>query len=632
MSVSSQLFFYFFITCLFDILIDLVEDFVGIDISIFERFFDVGTASLTGTATHAHHSGHTHTHALAVDDLLDDDAVDIDLIHELLGDLLLLEEPLLVHRKLRCRFDVQRLLFGGDRLELRFALLVRFLCFQFFVYFFRFFIIQFLVRFDHLFFFDFVRLDTHIEVEVEDHVHEPLRAFEVVFDDIEDFELVFDVLACERMVEIDAGTAGEDGFEIPLLAFDLDLCAGIPVVFGDLVRADSPYLVRIVFAERLRRWDCHTPAGTDLLSDDFLFDWFDDVTFSENDDARLERTLVRDAFLLCYLLISRIDQHSLSSLFVYRAGSVSDTNKIVFLESFLGLLTRFRFYFRSGICFYFCSGVCFYFRSGVCFYFCLFISVFSRRFLWFATHTQYVFRYTLNRHVSPDRMCIAVMHENTSGFGALGLSTGMYEVEVKVRADHDKIRSRLNELGNSNESNELDEFLELDELYTTPTQIVQQTDTYYDAPHRDFEETDEALRIREETEGEKANEEETDEEEPTIQLTYKGPLVDDDSKTREESETIVSNRETMDAILESLGFSPAAIVEKEREHYALGEYTVTLDTVSHLGEFVEVERVSDDTEIETVREDAFSILRELGLDPDDQIRTSYLGLLIKNDQ
>lgn len=210
----------------------------------------------------------------------------------------------------------------------------------------------------------------------------------------------------------------------------------------------------------------------------------------------------------------------------------------------------------------------------------------------------------------------------------------MYEVEVKVRADHDRIRSRLNELGDVDGVDVRDERNELD---TTPTHIVQQIDTYYDAPHREFKETDEALRIREETDKGKADGETKKNRtaakgEETTQLTYKGPLVDDASKTREESETVVDNRETMDTILKNLGFSPAAVVEKEREQYVFGEYTVTLDTVSDLGEFVEVERVSDDTEIETAREGAFSILHALGLDPNEQIRTSYLGLLIENDQ
>lgn len=63
-------------------------------------------------------------------------------------------------------------------------------------------------------------------------------------------------------------------------------------------------------------------------------------------------------------------------------------------------------------------------------------------------------------------------------------------------------------------------------------------------------------------------------------------------------------------------------------YYDLVGYTVTLDSVTDLGEFVEVERESDD--IETAREGAFSVLHELNLDPGEQIRTSYLELLQSN--
>ncbi|MFC6961573.1 class IV adenylate cyclase [Halocatena marina] len=189
----------------------------------------------------------------------------------------------------------------------------------------------------------------------------------------------------------------------------------------------------------------------------------------------------------------------------------------------------------------------------------------------------------------------------------------MYELEVKVKTDHDAVRSKLAELD------------------ATQLSTVDQVDTYYDAPHRTFAETDEALRIRAETE----SNESSSAPDPVTQLTYKGPLVDDASKTRTESETEVESRETMEEILDHLGFSPAAVVEKSRERYALDGYTVTLDTVSNLGEFVEVETEVEadhtNADFDTAREGAFSILRALGLDPDEQIRTSYLDLLINDN-
>ena len=181
----------------------------------------------------------------------------------------------------------------------------------------------------------------------------------------------------------------------------------------------------------------------------------------------------------------------------------------------------------------------------------------------------------------------------------------MYEVEVKVRADHEQVRSQLATLG-------------ADSIGT-----VRQVDTYFDAPHREFVETDEALRIRRETEDDETN----------ARLTYKGPLVEAESKTREEVEAAVANGDDVRAILEALGFSPAATVRKERERFSHGEFTITLDRVDDVGEFVEVETHAETEDaVETSREGAFDVMRDLDLDPDEQIRTSYLGLLLADDE
>jgi adenylate cyclase class 2 len=174
----------------------------------------------------------------------------------------------------------------------------------------------------------------------------------------------------------------------------------------------------------------------------------------------------------------------------------------------------------------------------------------------------------------------------------------MYEVELKLRADHDRVRERLADHG----ADRID--------------AVTQEDTFYDAPDRDFAETDEALRVRRETD-----------EDTRVVLTYKGPLVDSASKTREEAQTRVADGEAIEAILAGLGYEPAATVRKERENYALEDCTVTLDRVEGLGEFVEVEREAAKADIDDARRDAVAVLERLGLDPDDQIRTSYLELL-----
>ncbi len=187
---------------------------------------------------------------------------------------------------------------------------------------------------------------------------------------------------------------------------------------------------------------------------------------------------------------------------------------------------------------------------------------------------------------------------------------------MKVRADHDEVRDRLAELG------------------AEPVNEVVQEDTYYDAPHREFAETDEALRVREErvTGDDKTPDAGEPSDDPTTELTYKGPLVEAESKTRREVETAVADGAAADAILDALGFAPAATVRKERRRYAVDGFTVTIDAVEGLGEFVEVEtEVEGSDSVPAARERAYGILREVGLDPDDQIRTSYLGLLLESE-
>jgi adenylate cyclase class 2 len=195
----------------------------------------------------------------------------------------------------------------------------------------------------------------------------------------------------------------------------------------------------------------------------------------------------------------------------------------------------------------------------------------------------------------------------------------VYEVELKVRAEHEPVRAALDRLG------------------AESLGVVEQIDTYYDAPHRDFAETDEALRLRRERDG-AADSDEADSTAGVV--TYKGPLVDERSKTRREIESGVVDADAMDDVLGAVGFSAAATVEKRRERYRVEDATVTLDTVSDLGQFVEVETEvvpggestrQDEAAIAASRAELQSILEELGLDPADGIRTSYLGLLLEDD-
>lgn len=227
----------------------------------------------------------------------------------------------------------------------------------------------------------------------------------------------------------------------------------------------------------------------------------------------------------------------------------------------------------------------------------------------------------------------------------------MYEVEYKVQADHRAVRKRLSELGG----------VQIGTRW--------QHDTYYNAPDRDFAETDEALRVREEWATKPATDQpaldqngthtrtsssqsdtstgetthssvpwtlEPPPENVDLQrtlLTYKGPLVDERAKIRTEAETQVANSDAIGALLDGLGYTAVSTVEKRRELYRLEDCLVTLDDVAGLDQFVEVEFEGDvPAESRTAAQDRVrDQLEALALDPDETVQTSYLGMVLAEE-
>ncbi|MDY7080942.1 MAG: CYTH domain-containing protein, partial [Halobacteria archaeon] len=91
-------------------------------------------------------------------------------------------------------------------------------------------------------------------------------------------------------------------------------------------------------------------------------------------------------------------------------------------------------------------------------------------------------------------------------------------------------------------------------------------------------------------------------------------------------------------VLESLGFVEFETVVKHRTVYEIGGgdgdhvYEILLDDVEGVGEFVEVETEASEENYDEARDGVIEIIEELGLDPDESITTSYLGLLIEQKQ
>lgn len=131
-------------------------------------------------------------------------------------------------------------------------------------------------------------------------------------------------------------------------------------------------------------------------------------------------------------------------------------------------------------------------------------------------------------------------------------------------------------------------------------------DVYYSSPIKDFKETDEALRVRY--------------SEGNAILTYKGPKIDKISKSREEIEVFVSG--DIESLLQKLGFKKFMNIKKNRKLYQYKEFTLSLDNVEGLGEYIEVELKSENKDDIEKIENLFDVLFL------DSERRSYLELLL----
>jgi adenylate cyclase, class 2 len=103
-----------------------------------------------------------------------------------------------------------------------------------------------------------------------------------------------------------------------------------------------------------------------------------------------------------------------------------------------------------------------------------------------------------------------------------------------------------------------------------------------------------------------------------ITLTYKSepPCKDNQFKTLQEFEVEVSDFDTMELILKSLGFQEEQIYEKWRETYVFGDTFLCLDTMP-FGNFLEIEGKK-----ESIRQQA----SQIGLLWEKRILLNYLAI------
>ena len=193
----------------------------------------------------------------------------------------------------------------------------------------------------------------------------------------------------------------------------------------------------------------------------------------------------------------------------------------------------------------------------------------------------------------------------------VAVTAEVYEVELKFPvSDRAGIERRLTDLG---------------ARFSGP---VDQVDRYFAHPARDFAATDEALRLR------SAGDD--------VAITWKGPRLAGGTKTRREIELPLESiaeggpggqPATLDRwtdLLEALGFCRVLEVAKRRRPGRVawdgGDIELALDTVTGLGDFLELELLATPEQVPAAQACLESLAQAIGCGTPDP--RSYLEMLL----
>ncbi len=180
----------------------------------------------------------------------------------------------------------------------------------------------------------------------------------------------------------------------------------------------------------------------------------------------------------------------------------------------------------------------------------------------------------------------------------------MREIEVKARVADKKLLLNT-----------------LDQGGITLTAPITQRDRVYGLVGVDGQSDNSApwLRVREQTRA----------DETTTIFTLKRSVTNQLDSI--EHETVVENTEELIKIISNLEFAPYSDLKKTRQ---IGHYDgieICVDTVSDLGDFIEVEKITEeDVDYDAVIEELWSVLERFGVDRSDEVTDGYDVLMRKS--
>ncbi len=115
-------------------------------------------------------------------------------------------------------------------------------------------------------------------------------------------------------------------------------------------------------------------------------------------------------------------------------------------------------------------------------------------------------------------------------------------------------------------------------------------------------------------------------------ITYKVDKFDNNNTWlySEEYETYIGSLETMNKIISSLGFKKLLTIKNKKTEYASELYSIVLEEVEHLGNFIEVEICTDkEVNVNQIKQEIEKFMSNLKLETSSELNMGKPEMMIK---
>lgn len=112
-----------------------------------------------------------------------------------------------------------------------------------------------------------------------------------------------------------------------------------------------------------------------------------------------------------------------------------------------------------------------------------------------------------------------------------------------------------------------------------------------------------------------------------ITLTLKKRVISENELIKLEKEVVVSDKQKAIEIVDHMGFHEVVRVEKTRIECEHEEMTICIDNIVGLGNFIEVEKLSENEKEEEIQDYLFNFLQSLGINSEDRVTKGYDTLI-----